>query len=785
MLADLRGSVRWLRNSPRMTCIAIISLGLGIGASTTVYSVIHGVTMRAYAFEDAKRLAALWELPIGGGPRHDNPRIMSALEWRRANRCFAGLEMLTSGRPITVTGPRIAERLQAQFTTPDLFPLLGVRPELGRTYVLPQDVSTVILSHNYWQRRFDGRTDAIGQILTIEGEARTVIGVMPSRVQRFFADGDADIWLPIDFSLGPWRDRKGHIIALARLQPGETHAHAEAEMNAIERAIDPHWKVLLKPLPDAIMEIWKPVLYPLFGMVIVVLLIACANVANLLLAQAATHRRDLAVRVALGASRARLIRQLLSDGFLVALPGGLVGVLFAFWGIDMWVAFSPPWFPEAREITLDHNVLSFTASAAILSGTLMGLIPAVHCSRMNVNEWLKRRSGRSRQRLRSLLAITEVTLALILTVSAGLMIRTFLVLNPSDRGFRSENILTMHIDLPDQRYHGAAASVFYRQLLDRLRVAPGVQSAAIASSPPSDDGIETQFTIPGRPELEPANDRPHASYTAVSADFFQTFEIPLRRGRGFGAQDTADSPPVAVITEALAQRYFRDQDPIGRFLVLDNVRQPRQIIGVAGDVRNSLARPLQPALYLVVTQQPPAMRTRMMLALRSAGKPELLAGMVPAWVRQIDGAVPVYDIHPMRDLLTKPALRFFLWQFTMLAAIAITLSVIGIHAVMSWVVNDRVQEIGIRMALGAGPTEVLCMILGTGMRLAIVGIVIGIVGAGILCRALYDFLVGVKPIDPATYIAVSTILLVVALFSAWAPARRATRVDPMVALRAE
>ena len=787
MFADLRGSVRLLRSSPGMTTVAIVSLALGAGASATVYSVIHGVTMRAYAFEEPNRLVVLWESHAGSSARQEDPRVTSALEWRRANRCFTGLEMLTGGQHITVTGPGIAERLQGQFTTPDLFSLLGVHPELGRTYVLPQDASTVILSHNYWRRRFEGRTDAVGQILTIEGEARTVIGVMPPRFQRFFTDGDADIWLPIDFSQSPWRERQGNIITLARLQPGETYARAEAEMNAIEQGIDPHWRILLKSLPDAIMEIWKPDLYPLFGMVSVVLLIACVYVANLLLARAALRRKELAVRTALGASRARMIGQLLCDGLLLALPGGVVGVLVTYWGVDMWAAFSPPWFPEAREITPDRAVLFFIAAAAVLSGTLMGLIPAIHGSRINLNESLKgngRGAGPTRQRLRSMLAIAEVALSLILTVSAGLMIRTFQVQNPSDRGFRSENILTMRLDLPDQRYGGAAASEFYRQLLERFPKITGVESAAIATGlPTGGGGAEIRFTIAGAPEPELANDRPHAIYTAVSPELFRTLDIPLRRGRGFTAHDREGSPPVAVITEALARRYFRDRDPIGRLLLLDNLGEPREIVGVAGDVRNSLARPPQPALYLAFAQQPAPMGDHMTLAIRAAGKPELLAGTVPAAVRQIDAAVPVFDIRPMRDLLARPALRFFLWQFGMLAAIAIALSVIGIHGVMSWTVNDRLHEIGIRMAVGAGPAEMRRMIAGRVVRLAVAGIAIGIVGAWLACRLLYDFLVGVKPTDPATYVAVSAFMLVIALGSSWAPAREAARVDPMVALR--
>jgi len=780
MLADFRSSLRLVRSSPGMSAVAILSLALGVGASTTVYSVIHGVEMRAYAFAEPNLLAALWESRDGGPPKED-PRVASALEWRRTNRCFIGLEMLTGGQPITVTGPGMAERLQAQFTTPELFSMLGVRPELGRTYWLPQDAGTVILSHNYWQRRFGGRKDVIGEILTIDGEAHTVIGVMPPRVQRFFTDGDANMWLPIDFSVGRWRDPNSQIITLARLKPGETFARAEAEMNAIERAMDPHWKVRLKPLPDAILEIWKPDLYPLFGMVVVVLLIACANVANLLLARAAVRRQELAVRAALGATRARLIRLLLCDGLVLALPGGLAGVLAAACGIDLWVAFSPPWFPEAREIALDRGVLLFTAVAAMVSGTLIGLVPAVHGSRFDLNESLKeagRNPGRRRQRLRDLLAIAEVALALILTVSAGLLFRTFQVVNPPDRGFRTENILTMRLDLPDARYHGAAALEFYRQLLDQVRMAPGVESAAIGSGLPSaDGGSEIRFATAGEPA--------HAYYAAVSPEFFRAFEIPLRRGRAFTAHDTADSPPVAVISETLARRYFRDRDPIGRFLMLENLREPRQIVGVAGDVRNTLARPPQPAVYVAFPQQPAAMRMHMTLALRSAGKPELLAGMVRALVNQIDATVPLYDIRPMRDLLARPAIRFFLSQFAMLAAIAIVLSVIGIHGVMSWTVNDRRQEIGIRMALGARPGAVIRMIVGQGARLAIAGIAMGTIGAWLLCRLLYDFLVGVKPTDPATCFAASAIILATALVSAWTPARRAARVDPMAALRAE
>jgi len=493
------------------------------------------------------------------------------------------------------------------------------------------------------------------------------------------------------------------------------------------------------------------------------------------------RRQELAVRAALGATRARLIRLLLCDGLVLALPGGLAGVLAAACGIDLWVAFSPPWFPEAREIALDRGVLLFTAAAAMVSGTLIGLVPAVHGSRFDLNESLKeagRNPGRRWQRLRDLLAIAEVALALILTVSAGLLFRTFQVVNPPDRGFRTENILTMRLDLPDARYHGAAALEFYRQLLDQVRMAPGVESAAIGSGLPSaDGGSEIRFATAGEPA--------HAYYAAVSPEFFRAFEIPLRRGRALTAHDTADSPPVAVISETLARRYFRDRDPIGRFLMLENLREPRQIVGVAGDVRNTLARPPQPAVYVAFPQQPAAMRMHMTLALRSAGKPELLAGMVRALVNQIDATVPLYDIRPMRDLLARPAIRFFLSQFAMLAAIAIVLSVIGIHGVMSWTVNDRRQEIGIRMALGARPGAVIRMIVGQGARLAIAGIAMGTIGAWLLCRLLYDFLVGVKPTDPATCFAASAIILATALVSAWTPARRAARVDPMAALRAE
>jgi len=802
-LQDLRFGLRMLWKSPGLTAAAVVSLGLGVGANSTIYSVIHGVIMRAGIFKQPDRLVAVWESnPKRGVPQTD-AAISSALEWRRQNHVFEGIEMCTGGGHRAVTGPGLPERVQAQNVTPGLFGLLGVRPELGLAFTLPQDRRAVVLSHNYWERRFASNRAALGRTLDIDGEPHTIIGVMPPRFQRFFTDGDADIWLPIDFSASPWTDRSERLITLARLKPEITLAHAQAQMDIIARRLEQAWPethagwmALVEPLPEAMTSIWKPVLYPLFGAVIFVLLIACVNISNLLLARAAARQKEMAVRAALGAGRFRLIRQLLVEGVVLAIPGGLLGVLLAYWGIQLWLAGSPPWFPAANEITIDRTILFFTLTTGVASGLALGLLPALQASKPDTTQALKqggRSGGSSSRRARNILVVSEVALAMVLLIGAGLMVRTFSNLNPAERGFRTNHILTMQLELAGPGYaHDRQVQAFFDQVLESAKAIPGVDRAALATALP-DGGSGSEFSIAGSQPIQ-SDGRPPALLTSVSAGYFQVFGIALRRGRPIAATDGANSAWVVVINETFARRYFPNEDPIGRFLITrgSSGGKVRQVVGVVEDILRFGSVAPEPRMYIALSQQPtPALAPRnsldVAIAVHTTVPPKSVEPSMRKTLAALDPTHPPYAVATMDERLrdASVAREFGVWLFSAFAALALALALIGIHGVVSWTANDRVQEIGVRMALGAGRLQVLRLILWDGFKFALAGVAAGLAASFALCRLMYDFLVGVKPTDPATYAVVAIILVVVSLLSIARPALRATRVDPAAALRSE
>jgi len=687
--------------------------------------------------------------------------------------------------------------------TPGLFGLLGVRPELGLAFTLPQDRRAVVLSHNYWERRFASSRAALGRTLDIDGEPHTIIGVMPPRFQRFFTDGDADIWLPIDFSASPWTDRSERLITLARLKPEITLAHAQAQMDIIARRLEQAWPethagwmALVEPLPEAMTSIWKPVLYPLFGAVIFVLLIACVNISNLLLARAAARQKEMAVRAALGAGRFRLIRQLLVEGVVLAIPGGLLGVLLAYWGIQLWLAGSPPWFPAANEITIDRTILFFTLTTGVASGLALGLLPALQASKPDTTQALKqggRSGGSSSRRARNILVVSEVALAMVLLIGAGLMVRTFSNLNPAERGFRTNHILTMQLELAGPGYaHDRQVQAFFDQVLESAKAIPGVDRAALATALP-DGGSGSEFSIAGSQPIQ-SDGRPPALLTSVSAGYFQVFGIALRRGRPIAATDGANSAWVVVINETFARRYFSNEDPIGRFLITrgSSGGKVRQVVGVVEDILRFGSVAPEPRMYIALSQQPtPALAPRnsldVAIAVHTTVPPKSVEPSMRKTLAALDPTHPPYAVATMDERLrdASVAREFGVWLFSAFAALALALALIGIHGVVSWTANDRVQEIGVRMALGAGRLQVLRLILWDGFKFALAGVAAGLAASFALCRLMYDFLVGVKPTDPATYAVVAIILVVVSLLSIARPALRATRVDPAAALRSE
>lgn len=801
LIHDLRFGMRMLVKNPSFTVVAVITMALGIGANTALFSVVNGVLLKSLPFKDSGRLLFLFET----NAKIPSPTIPASTlnyrDWKEQNRV---LESMAARRPfvVSLTGSDQPEKIQGERVTFDYFQTLGIDPLAGRTFTEDEDKPgggrVVLLSKGLWQRRFGGSSDIIGRSLTLNGVPTTVIGIMPNDYRP-----NIELWLPLAIQYNG-ADRNLHEIqVIGRLAPSVTRQQAQAEMTTIAaRLADQYpemnagWGVSLVPVHDAIVQNIRPALLILFGAVGFVLLIACSNVANLLLARAASREREIAIRMAMGAGRWRLIRQILTESVLVSIVGGGLGVLVAMWGTEALVSLNPQGIPRSSEIGVDAKVLVFALAASVVSGLLFGLVPALQTSRQNLNEVLKE-AGKSvvgnagGRRIRSMLAVFEVALALVLLAGAGLLIKGFSRLQDVDAGFNHSNVLTFQLTLPEAGYaRPAQQTAFQKDFLDRLAGLPGVTSAAaISQAPLAGGGPQYTFSIEGLPLPSPS-DAPIASYRVISPDYFKTLNIPLIAGRVFSETDKLDAPSAVIINETMARTMWPGENPVGKHMTVgvplpgDRIEWDT-VVGVVGNIKHtSLNGDSGMQMYQSVLQAPARTMTYLV---RTNSNPLALAETARTTVAAVDRNLPVANLKTMDQIVydSVSPFRFNMFLLVLFAVVALVLTVIGVYGVMNYTVSQRTREIGIRMALGANPVQVRNLILRQGMALSAAGLGIGLVGCYAVTRLLSSLLYEVSATDPATFAAVVLLLAAVAFVACYLPARRATRVDPLVALRYE
>ncbi|HEX8144503.1 MAG TPA: ABC transporter permease [Pyrinomonadaceae bacterium] len=798
---DVRYGFRMLTKKPGFTIAAVLALAIGIGANTAIFSVVNAVLLRPLPYKEADRLTLVWlKGPEAAGGDRVPLSVADFLDWRAQNQVFEKVAAFGTNL-FNYTGGEMPEQVRGASVTADFFDILGTPAALGRTFLPEEDrpdaSPVVVVSHSFWQKRLASDPHVAGRAITLNDKVYTIIGVMPAGFD--FPQQESQLWTA--FQLQPPKRRGPYFLqGVARLKQGVTLEQARAAMNLVgdptqgpKPVAGDRFNVL--PLSEFIVGDVRPALFVLLGAVALVLLIATANVANLLLARASAREKEISIRAALGASRARIIRQLLTESLLLAGLGGLLGLLLAYWGIDLLLALSPANIPRLHAVRIDAQVLLWTTLISLVSGIIFGLAPALQSARWNLNEALKE-GGRSmtesfgKRRLRSAFVIAEIALTLMLLSSAGLLIKSFLRLQRVDPGVNAERVLTMQIPLPRSRYEkDSARAAFYQQLLERVKAVPGVQAAAVSSSlPPDLISVSDNFSLEDQ-AATPADQLPAGDLLMVSPDYFRALGIPLVRGRYFNETDTADAPPVVIVNETLARQFFPGQDPVGKRFRQGGAEQDQpfmQIVGVVGDVKyEGLEAKVQPAFYEPFLQSP---WSDMYLAVQSSTTDPLT--LVPA-IRQevaaLDKDVPVAAINTMDQLLFKSVAqpRFRTLLVAIFSAMALLLAAIGIYGVISYSVAKRTHEIGIRMALGAQRRDVLKMIVGQGMVLTLIGVLIGVAAALLVTRFMSGLLYGVTATDPLTFIAVSLMLALVALLATVIPAHRATKVDPMEALRYE
>jgi putative ABC transport system permease protein len=802
---DLRYGLRMLRKNPSFTAVAVLTLALGIGANTAIFSVVNAVLLRPYPYKDPDRLMFLWETRLPEIPRI-SPSPANFLDWRKQNTVFEQLEACNV-KNFNLGGDKPA-RIRGMVITHGFLSMFGIRPRIGRDFLPDEDQpgrnNVVILTHELWQRQFGGDPNILNQSIKLDDQPFTVIGILPpNRGLRF---QDDQLWTPIAFTAEQVQNRRGGPLnVIGRLKPESTVEKARTEMSAIADRLAKHypdtntgWNVMVDPLLENAVSYIKPSLLLLLGAVAFVLLIACANVANLLLARAAIRRKEIAVRTALGASRWRIVRQLLTESVLLSLAGGSIGLALASWGLKIMMALAGNFWPRIMDVSLDVRILAFTTGITFLTGLIFGLAPALQASKPNLNEMLKdagrgSTEGGRRQVVRNALVVIEVAISLVLLVGAGLVMKSFIGLQKADPGFDPENVLTVSITLTEKKYlEPDRQAAFYSRLIERVSALPGVQAAGAASAVPFSDAHwyghrDRSLRIEGRTGDQAGNQGGTGYYT-VSPNYFKAMGMPLLKGRHFTEFDTKGAPRVAIINNTMAKRYFPNEDPIGKHIQLTGMFNNgpevyREIIGIVGDVKLfGLDREVYPQTYEPHTQEPFSFMT---LVVRTAGDPTGLGESVRREVLQLDKEQPVFRIETLDQLITNSTgqLRFSMMLFAVFAAAAIALASVGLYGVMSYAVTQRTHEVGIRMALGAQRRDVLGLILRQGLWLTLSGIAIGLIAAWAATRLLINMLYGVSATDPLTFAGVSFLLISVALLACYLPARRATKVDPLVALR--
>ena len=807
LIKDIRYGVRGLLKHPGFTALVVITLALGIGASTAIFSVVDSVLLRRLPYTNASRLVAIQEL----SPAGKRVQVTSAnfLDWRAQNTVFenlAAIKQTTSNLALSDH----AERIDLAQANANFFDVFGVKPQYGRLFI-PQDEQAghepvVVVSNALWQRRFGSDPSLVGKPITLDGKNYTVVGVAPAGFQ--YPD-KTELWVP-PLKLVPelWPNQDvtqtrgmGYLAAVATLKPGVSLPQAAAEMETITARLRQQYPNTnnrrfnrVVSLQEHLVGDTNKLLWLLLGAVTFVLLIGCANVANLLLASGASRQKEMAIRTALGASRARVVRQLFTESTLLALTGGTVGLIIAFWGVAGITKLLPGDFPRLNEIHMNVRVLAFTFAASVLTGILFGLVPALQISRPDVQESIRETgrgvSGNRRQSgFRQALIVVEVALSVVLLVGAGLLFRSFLRLQSVNTGFVSEHVWTARLTPSGTSYANQADyDRFYSQVLQKVSAVPGVQDAGLINTLPLDKGPTTGFRVDGRP-VETPDKWPSVNYRAVSPNYFRAMGIPVLQGRAYTDRDTTNTPPVMIVNQKLADENFAGENPIGKRITFGNMNNNQpvwfEIVGVVANVRSlELREEPTPELYFASLQDYwPAMS----LVVRSNGNTPSLSASVRQIVNEIDKSVPVSNVqmmdHVVSSSITQP--RFNLFLLGLFSTVAMLLSAAGIYGVTAYTVAQRTHELGIRIALGAQVSDVLKMILGQGMAVIGIGLAIGLAAAFGLVRLLRSFLFGVGEKDPFTFVAITVLLLLVALLACYIPARRATKVDPLEALRYE
>jgi putative ABC transport system permease protein len=815
---DLRYGARMLLKNPGITFVVILALALGIGANTAIFSVVDAVLLRPLPYPESDRLVFLNET----SKSMDEISISypNFIDWRNQNQVFEKLGVYNRSS-YNLTGVGEAERIITGQVSADLFAALRANPALGRLFTNDEDKPgaspVVVLSYPLWQRRFGGQAGILNQPLTLNGKSYTVIGIMP---QDFQFPSRVEMWVPVGQLSGDpsWQQRGNHpgLYGVARLKPGVGLAQAKAQMDTIGANLEKQYNdsnagngIGLRPLLELFVGDIRRALWVLFAAVAFVLLIACANIANLLLARAQSRQKEMAIRAAMGAGRWRIARQLLTESVLLALIGGTLGLLIAQWGIKLILYVSPDAIPRSREISLDWRVLVFTIALAFVTGILFGLVPALQAGVVDVHETLKEtgRGTSGRHWLRSSLVVVEVATTLVLLIGAGLMIRSFYRLQKVNPGFSYEHLTSFTVSLPEKKYKTAEQrDQFYVQLLENLRALPGVEATAAASGLPlGNNGWQTSFVVDGRPR-PPRDQTPLMEACLVTPDYFRAMDIPLKRGRFFNDHDDRSSLAgkdlskldeveremaglnAIVIDEEFARRYWPDEDPIGKRIAMGSEKHPLllTVLGVVGRVKmEGLSQDSNRVQgYFPFAQIP---NNDMTMVLKASGDPNQLIAAARRQVKAIDPDQPIYSVRTMDEIRAESVApeRLNLTLLSLFAGIALLLAIVGIYGVMSYSVTQRTHEIGIRMAIGAQPRDVFRMVIGQGMLLALIGVGIGLVGAFGLTRLMTTMLFGVEPTDPATFAAIAVLLTGVALVACYIPGRRATKVDPVVSLRYE
>ena len=810
LFQDLRYGVRMLLKQPGFTVVAVVALALGIGANTAIFSVVNAILLRPFNYKDSERLVQISH----NYPKLDLKAGVSASGYTHYREHGESFEEVSAGTgwPVNLTDAGDPERLQGMAVTHTFFPTLGAEASRGRVFSPEEDQPghnrVVVLTDGLWKRRFGSDPNLVGNTIRLNGENYTVIGIMPADFQFGREMGQApDLYSPIAFTpeqLNPNRWRNEFLFTVARLKPNVTIGQAQAELDTIAANVreqyfgggdanDPSsWGLLVRSMREITVGEIRPALLMLLVAVAFVLLIACANVANLLLARAALRHKEIAIRSALGAARGRVIRQLLTESVLLAVIGGAIGLGLAYWGIGALLSLNEGGIPRSNEIGIDARVLFFTIGVSLLTGVLFGLFPAWQTSKTDLHAVLKEggRSGSAQRSVRGLFVVVEVAAALVLLVGAGLLLKSFQKLQEVNPGFKPDHLLTMQISLPSNRYKDPQQiDAFFAQALEKIKALPGIESAGVSTSlPMSGSGSSGSFTIEGR-TVAPGEMSPWGNRWFAGATYFQTMGIPLLKGRYFDDRDVREAPQVAIIDETMERKFWADEDPVGKRISFGRDPQGnpiwREVVGVVGHVKQKGLEGESPVQYYIPHRQLPS--AGVFLVARTAAEPSSLAGAVRGSIQSVDRELPVFRVTTMERMVSESMTqrRFAMTLLGIFAVVALILASVGLYGVMSYSVTHRTNEIGIRMALGAKVTDVLAMVVGQGMKLSLAGVGIGLVGAVALTRVMRTLLFSVSATDPLTYIVVALLLAGVSLVACYVPARRATKVDPMEALRYE